>query len=765
MNKIIAKLLLIFVFMLFANESYAATWYLQANSSANDWNTLSIWYSQPFAGGTNPTSISSADNFDLNGYSIVTPKLSTGTTTFGGNQLILHGGLGGFISTKTNPAASIAIPNLTSYGGFIQDNAFTGILPISVTNFVNNSNTTLSGCQSGRGLNFTIGTLSGSGDLCAIGAGGGAAGGAVLFNVTTASAFTGTLYIVDGCQFTFNNGMTSGGALDIEGAGTTVTINAAVTFKGLTIDGVIKAPGTYTASSLGFAGSGSIVVQSPAAQTLTVTSAFGVNLPGGSFSSGSFYPTTSAEWAYYHGKALNLVRMGFLWERVQPTLNGTLSTTELSKMDSAIALAAAQGMSVILDMHNYDRYNSNVIGSASVSYANYQNAWQQLAAHYQNMAGVYGYDIMNEPHDDSGTWDSTAAQYGVNGVRQSDTTHYIIVEGDSYAGAQSWMSVNANLNVTDSANKIIYSAHTYWDSNDSGTYSGYANSTTCYDSNNCYPNIGVDRVAQFVYWLSLKGAKGLVGEFGVPNNVASPDSRWNGALDNFLTYLNKSGVNATYWAGGEAWGTTYPLSCAIGTPPANAPAMNVLEQFGAEPWVQQDIGIVTPPGSATYTGGTYTVNTGNGLELMTAYTSDEFTYLFQPVTGNCTATARVASLSANDTIKAEGGLMIRNDLTASSAFALSGVTTGRGTQFTYRLSAGVANASVAGPSGVAPYWVRIVRSGNTFTAYVSSTGTSWTQAGTAQTITMGSTAYIGFPLANHGGTGTATFDNFSLTSP
>ena len=554
----------------------AATWYLQANQTG-DWNVLASWYSQPLGGGTHPTAITTSDIFDQNGYSITTPKASSGTVTFGGKELILHGGAG--ISTKTEPTASIYIQNLYSYGGWIQNSAYTGTLAIGIDNFINVSgNTTVSPAENGRGLALTIGTLKSGGDLTALGAAAGAVGGSISLSVGTATAWGGTLYIANGCQFIFATAMTSGGPLVVEGGNTEVTVNAPISFKGLTLDGTVIAPGVYAAATLGFSGTGTVTVTTPAAPSTSVWSMFGVNLPGGGFASGAFYPTDPNEWTYYQGKKLNLVRMAFLWERLQPTLNGPLNTTALASLDTAIALAQARGMHVILDMHNYDRYaisgTSYVVGSTQVPYAAYQYVWQLLAAHYAANAGVYGYDIMNEPHDDSGTWISTAAQYGVNGVRQSDTTHYVIVEGDSYAGAQSWMSVNANLAVTDPSAKVIYSAHTYWDSNNSGVYSG------SYDSNNAYPTIGVDRAAQFVYWLGLKGVNGFVGEFGVPNNVASPDYRWNVALNRFLNYLDDNAVKGTYWAGGESWGTNYVLSCAVGTPPHDAPAMSVLQLFG-----------------------------------------------------------------------------------------------------------------------------------------------------------------------------------------
>ncbi len=588
-------------------NSPAATWYLQ-NKATGDWNTLTNWNSSPFGGGTQPASISSSDNFDLNGFGVDTPKLFSGTGTFGGSELILHGGSAGEIVTKTISPATIAIPNLVSEGGTIVCAISGAVIGVNITTLTNYANTTFNGNGSGLGLNLTIGTLSGLGDICALGTGSGSAGGVVDLSVANASAFSGTLHIADGCQFTFENAMTSGGALEVEGtsAGTAVNLNYTVTFTGLTINGTTYSPGTYSAASLGFNGAGSVVVVQPApVQTYVVTQLFGVNFSGGE-SSNRNYPTKAYYWNYYHGKNLNLIRVPFSWEGVQPTLGGSLNTTALASLDKAVSLAAADGMQAILDMHNYDRYTTStgtfVVGTSPVTYADYQQVWQLLATHFAGEPGIYGYDIMSEPHDDNGTWVTTTAQDGVNGVRQGDTTHYVIVDGDSYAGAQAWMANNQNLNVIDSANKVIYSAHTYWDSNDSGGYSGN------YDSNNDYPNVGVDRVASFIYWLGLKGAQGFVGEFGVPNNVANPDYRWNVALSNFLQDLNTNGVSGTLWG-------TYNLKPTYLTRPNtdngsecfDAPAMAVLQLFGSTPSITSG----APPAGASGAAYNFTFQASN----------------------------------------------------------------------------------------------------------------------------------------------------------
>lgn len=301
----------------------------------------------------------------------------------------------------------------------------------------------------------------------------------------------------------------------------------------------------------------------------------GVNLAGAEFASNKLpgaynsdytYPT-NAELDYYKGKGLTLIRLPFLWERLQPTLYGSLNSVELGRIDSVVAAANSRGMQVILDPHNYDRYTLNgtayLIGSSQVPNAAFTDFWSKLAAHYNGVRGIYGYSLMNEPHDTNGTW-KTTAQAGLNGIRQSDTSRLVLVPGDSWSGAWTWTQVNNDLLLADPSHNLMYEAHQYFDKNGSGTY---ANS---YDADGTYPNIGVDRVQPFLNWLKANNVRGIMTEYGVPNS----DPRWLTVLNNFMTALDNAGVGGTYWAGGPWWS-----SYALSSEPVNgqdAPVMSVL---------------------------------------------------------------------------------------------------------------------------------------------------------------------------------------------
>lgn len=105
-------------------------------------------------------------------------------------------------------------------------------------------------------------------------------------------------------------------------------------------------------------------------------------------------------------RGLNVVRIPFLWERIQPTLGGALDTTYLGYLIQVLKDANTVGLKVIIDMHNYagysisgtiHRFNSDT-GPTTSQFA---DAWSKISAAIQAeplaAAAVYSYDIMNEP--------------------------------------------------------------------------------------------------------------------------------------------------------------------------------------------------------------------------------------------------------------------------------------------------------------------------------------------------------------------------------
>jgi len=178
------------------------------------------------------------------------------------------------------------------------------------------------------------------------------------------------------------------------------------------------------------------------------------------------------------------------------------------------------------------------------------------------------------------------------------------------------------------------------------------------------------------------------------------------------------------------------------------------------PWVDQDIGPVGIPGSASYSAGTFTVN-GSGVDIED--TSDEFHYVYQAFSGDGTIVARVAT-QENTNPWAKAGVMIRETLAADSTQAMTVVTPGNGIAFQRRVTTGGITFHTPGASVVAPYWVKVVRTGNTFFGYSSSDGVAWDLVG-SDTIAMANDVFVGLAVTSHDDTllGTATFDNVAIT--
>jgi regulation of enolase protein 1 (concanavalin A-like superfamily) len=142
-------------------------------------------------------------------------------------------------------------------------------------------------------------------------------------------------------------------------------------------------------------------------------------------------------------------------------------------------------------------------------------------------------------------------------------------------------------------------------------------------------------------------------------------------------------------------------------------------------------------------------------------TADDFRFVYKRLSGDGSVTVKVDSL-VNTNAWAKAGVMIRESLDAGSPMAYMIQSFSSGASFGWRLTQGAAPGSQTQAGVNAPQWVKLIRTGNAFTAQYSANGTTWTDIKNAQgqvvstTISMIGTVYIGLCVTSHNTAATTT---------
>jgi hypothetical protein len=191
---------------------------------------------------------------------------------------------------------------------------------------------------------------------------------------------------------------------------------------------------------------------------------------------------------------------------------------------------------------------------------------------------------------------------------------------------------------------------------------------------------------------------------------------------------------------------------------AGVPAPRAFAQSLPGGWATADVGAPGAVGSASGSTGSFTV-TGAGADIWG--NADAFRYVYTTLTGDGSIVARVTGVEhTHDWAKA--GVMMRATLSAGSPHTMMLVSANRGLAFQRRVAAGGLSSHTGGGAGAAAQFVKLVRSGSTFTASRSADGVAWTVVG-SDTIAMPATVYVGLAVTSHA-TGVIATATFAATS-
>ena len=96
---------------------------------------------------------------------------------------------------------------------------------------------------------------------------------------------------------------------------------------------------------------------------------------------------------------LNAFRLPVGWQYlVNNKLGGTLDATAMGKYDELMQACLDTGAYCIIDIHNYARWDGEIIGQGGPKDSDFASLWSQLGKQYAKQPKVV-MGIVNEPHD------------------------------------------------------------------------------------------------------------------------------------------------------------------------------------------------------------------------------------------------------------------------------------------------------------------------------------------------------------------------------
>jgi len=186
----------------------------------------------------------------------------------------------------------------------------------------------------------------------------------------------------------------------------------------------------------------------------------------------------------------------------------------------------------------------------------------------------------------------------------------------------------------------------------------------------------------------------------------------------------------------------------------------------AQDWTKRGANSLTlwfrgvPASVGSFTEGPPITMTAGGADIWD--TADEFHFAYKQLSGVGSITARVVSITNTDPW-AKAGVMIRESLEPGSVHAMIVVTPGSGVAFQRRTTTNGGSETDTQADITAPQWVRLSRSGNTFTGEYSANGSNWTTLGSID-IAMLPDTYIGLCLTSHNVDATCTAEFSNVTT-
>ncbi|KAJ7206937.1 carbohydrate-binding module family 1 protein/Glycoside hydrolase family 5 protein [Mycena haematopus] len=249
---------------------------------------------------------------------------------------------------------------------------------------------------------------------------------------------------------------------------------------------------------------------------------FGCNTDGDCTASAAYPPLLT-----YYGKdglgqmqhfvnndGYNVFRLPVGWQFLTNNVLGPINQTNLAEYDALVQACLSTGASCIVDIHNYARWNGEIIGQGGPTNAQFAETWSELATKYKGTAKVI-FGVMNEPHDipDINLW-AGSVQAAVTAIRNAGFEGMVLLPGNDWTSAGTFISdgsaaaLSKVVNPDGSFTNLIFDVHKYLDSDNSGTHA------------ECTTNNIADAWEPLTQWLRCNGRQAFNTETGGGNTAS-----------------------------------------------------------------------------------------------------------------------------------------------------------------------------------------------------------------------------------------------------
>ena len=146
------------------------------------------------------------------------------------------------------------------------------------------------------------------------------------------------------------------------------------------------------------------------------------------------------------------------------------------------------------------------------------------------------------------------------------------------------------------------------------------------------------------------------------------------------------------------------------------------------PWQSEDIGKVNLAGSTLWKAGRFQIK-NSGTNLLGE--ADSFHFVYKEVSGNSELMARVLTVD-HTSPGAKAGVMMRENLNPEARNVFLGLTAGQGGVMQWRSGYRGDTTLVTAREASLPFWVKLKRDGDFFSAYLSRGGRYWRKVDTVR---------------------------------